>query len=60
MRKPKQKVITFIIDSDVDDKVELFAKRKKMFKSAVLEEAIKTYIEKASFDKISLNKTEVK
>ena len=45
-KRPRQRIITFIIDADLDDAVEARAESKRMFKSAVLECAIRDYIEK--------------
>lgn len=46
MKKPKQKVITFIIETDLDEAVEAIARKKKTFKTAVLNDAIRAYIVK--------------
>lgn len=46
MRHPKEKVITFIIDTKLDDQVEHYAKRKGMLKRAVIKTAIEAFFSK--------------
>lgn len=46
MKKIKQRCITVIIDAGIDDEIEAVAKRSKTFKSAVIENALRAYIEK--------------
>lgn len=45
-KRTKEKVITFIIGSDLDELIEASAKRRGMLKRAVINEALESHFRK--------------